>query len=174
MYGDKRRINLIGTQEGNVSSSDLLDVVLTYCNTHSNANEKCVILFDDLPEMKTIINSLKKVENVYSHFHLVKREGIISQQVMKYSAVINRDLFYVDESFLVESDLVFDDLSLSNLVDPIYSDEQTIFPLTQSLLIACHYLEKPPLRYTSHASTKRLKDSSHDDRRSVTDYFRRH
>ena len=134
-----KRMELLSTTAGKVSKFELIALISGYSSALEIDTGKHTILFDDSPEMTTITESLKRVMNTHKRVHLVKREGLITEQILRYSSMINR--FYIPDSFLVAPDLIFDDYSLTNLIDPVCSDEQTIYPLTQSLAIACQHTE---------------------------------
>ena len=85
---------------------------------------------------KSDVNLLLKEHTSHSlRYDRIERAIPLSQQIVKFRSLINREQFFVDERFF-QKDLIFDDSSL-NLVDPVSSDLQTAFPITEALLLFC-------------------------------------
>ena len=75
----------------------------------------------------------------------IPRNGTELEQTTRLAMVFESRLFSLN-GHRIESDLIFDDMPC-NLIDPVFSDEQTIFPMTQSILIACPFIEDCACRY---------------------------
>jgi hypothetical protein len=101
-------------------------------------NKKYSLLAEGTPEMNPIVSILKSALPKVPLVQTVEREGLLPQQMATYRTKDTKDRFRVSERFLVPSDLIFDEWDSTNLIDPILSDEQKYFPLTESLLIAFH------------------------------------
>ena len=132
-------ITLDHTDSGTITLREMSEFVLHYSDSRLSTHPGSLIIIEDTPEMNVLSNRLK-VKCVKHRVQTVKRESSTSEQITKYSLMINRDRYFID-GFLIEPDLIFDDLSNENMIDPVYTDEQTTFPRTHSLLVGCHYLD---------------------------------
>jgi len=127
---------LIEANSGSVNPSELADLITTTI-AYDRFSQSATVLFDNSPEMEVLAANLKTVE-------LIKREGLDTGQIMKCQLIIKRDKYVIDDEFLFTPDLVFSDSSGLNIIDPIKTDEQTSFPLTQTLSIFLEHIENPP------------------------------
>ena len=138
-------ITLDHTDSGTIALSDLSDFVGKYCDLRLSRHPDSRMIIEDNPEMKELE---KQLERDYKQHRIqkVNRESTTSEQITKYRMIINRERYFMN-GFLIEPDLVFDNFSNENMIDSVYSDEQTVYPKTEALLIGCHYLENLEKRY---------------------------
>lgn len=134
------RVDLVDSQTGFTNTSEIIDLISQYSLQHIEGTGYDQLFYDNNPEITAVFNSLEKPFYMSRGKAIPIRTGLLSEQILKYGVMLNHKFFYVPDSFLIQSDLIFDDMALTNLIDPIQSDEQTRFPLTESLLIACHWL----------------------------------
>jgi len=133
------RIEVIDLEAGEIAISDLPSFLANTCSEHETSGDK--IILDDTPQMRELASRLKKAGMAYSQIKRVLRVGTTAEQVARYRPMINSDRYFLLESILVKSDLISVKPCPENLVDPIESDEQTIYPMTQALLIGFHFLD---------------------------------
>jgi len=133
------QITLDDTLSGVLKLRDLAVFVSDLSKTRLTKSVNDRIILDKSPDMTALQKELKKTSHL-NRVEVVERVGSITEQTAKYSMMFDRDRFFIGD-FLVEPDLIFDELANINLIDPIIIDEQTVFPMTQALLVGCHYLE---------------------------------
>lgn len=131
---DRASCELIETRSGTVEPKKLLELVQETI-AYERFNQTATVLFDKNANMKFLAENFDSTE-------MVTREGLDTEQVFKYLQLINRGKYLVSDKFLQIPDLIFDEFENQNIIDPIYSDEQTSFPMTQSLLIFLEYISK--------------------------------
>jgi hypothetical protein len=117
--------------KGRCRAGDLVELVKSELGDRLS-NNGCLMM-EDLPENQTF----KKVFGIYG-FKMVKREGETLEQILKFTPLIGDRLILGE--FEVKPTLMFPELG-ENLIDPLTSDMDTFYPLTQSFLIAAKGFE---------------------------------
>jgi hypothetical protein len=122
---------LIGCDSDTIALSDIAEFV--------RSEDGSTVVLDNTPEMLALKESLY-LNDIRLKVEVKERVGTELEQVTKYSLMFEKKLFYLNP-FRVKSDLIFDDFTNLNIIDPIVTDEQTSFPMSQALLLGCHYAE---------------------------------
>jgi hypothetical protein len=154
------RVELESVRSGIVEPTAIAELVMSSTDHLTlGTGTKDRIVLDSTPEMLALSQRLKPQLSQMTKIYLSERETTNDEQIMKYKMMLNSDRYFVDRSLLAVPDLIFDDYFGNNLIDPISTDEHLVFPITQSMLIACHYWDnvfKPSsFAYTSIAMWSR-------------------
>ena len=135
------RFDLVNTKSGVVSVDGVGALIAGFSAENVTEGDEGELITDDLDYVAQFIKfSSREGDRPFKRTTVI-REASSTVQILKFGAMLNRDRFFVPESLLAKHDLIFPESSLSNLIDQQVSDEQRTYPLTQSLLIACHALE---------------------------------
>ena len=136
-YQEDYHYLLTECQSGKLPRSGLAKSLATISNN-------IPIVLDSTPQMKTLQVELERLNSpVFQNDD--PRNGTELEQTTRLAMMFESRLFSLN-GHKIESDLIFDDMPC-NLIDPVFSDEQTVFPMTQSILIACPFIEDCACRY---------------------------
>ena len=130
-YQEDYHYLLTECQSGKLPRSGLAKSLATISNN-------IPIVLDSTPQMKTLQVELERLNSpVFQNDD--PRNGTELEQTTRLSLLFENRLFSLN-GHRIESDLIFDDIPC-NLIDPVFSDEQTVFPMTKSILISCPFVE---------------------------------
>jgi len=135
------RFDLVNTKCGLVSVNEVGALIAGFSVENVTEDDEGEIITDDLDYVAQFIKLSNGESDRTFGQTTVTRADSSTAQILKFGAMLNRDRFFVPENLLVTHDLIFPESALDNLIDEQISDEQKTYPLTQSLLIACHGLE---------------------------------
>ena len=127
---------LLLAESGTIEINDLEQFVRATLN-RTDFNQKSMIVFDDVSEIKILGECFDDREIEY-----VERQSTISEQLMKYRLLLNKGRFIVPSQYLFKPNLLEDNVSLQNILDPDYQPDQEVFPITQSFLVAGHFIDR--------------------------------
>jgi len=136
-YQEDYHYLLTECQSGKLPRSGLAKSLATISNN-------IPIVLDSTPQMILLRYELERINSpVFQNDS--PRNGTELEQTTRLAMMFESRLFSLN-GHKIESDLIFDDMPC-NLIDPVFSDEQTVFPMTQSILIACPFIEDCVCRY---------------------------
>lgn len=136
-YQEDYRYLLTSCHSGKLPRSGLAKSLATISNS-------IPIVLDCTPQMLSLRDELERLNcPVFQNNN--PRNGTELEQTTRLAMMFENRLFSLND-LKIESDLIFDEMPC-NLIDPVFSDEQTVFPMTKSILISCPFIEDCACRY---------------------------
>ena len=119
--------DLMTVDKGTKPLSDLGCLIESLIMDFSKDSDSLIMA--DSPSNRAITNHIRE-----SLVHFVDPLSGNEERLRTYGSLMNDDRYHLGD-FLQLPDLIFDDLG-GNLIDPVSSDLESSFPITQALLLA--------------------------------------